>query len=308
MKVFSTVSILVSVLGFIAFGCVETHTESVPVIPASETDPDTFGDYWFQGEAEISSYELSQSRYGEQRDGHAVLVFVTEAFSKSKHVKLDRPNEAGSDRVDIMKLNFIKKFNTGIYPYSMMQSVFTPLKLNEFPHSLKTTASIQEWCGHVFNQFNLRGDKYQVELRSYFESEGDVNKELDNAILEDELWNRIRINPESLPTGKFEVIPALFASRLRHTDLNVTTANASLEKGAEETSYTISYPEDDRKITIRFQTEFPHKILGWEETYTNFSGKEVTTSATLKETIKGPYWQQNGTEHNYLREELGLSD
>jgi len=308
MKVFSNISFLITVLSLITVGCVETQTEPVPVLPASETDPDTFGDYWFQGEAEISSYELSQSRYGEQRDGHAVLVFVTEAFSKSKHVKLDKPNEAGNDRVDIMKLNFIKKFNTGIYPYSMMQSVFTPLKLNEYPRSLKTTASIQEWCGHVFNQFNLRGNKYQVELRSYFESEGDVNKELDNAILEDELWNRIRINPRSLPTGEFDVIPALFDSRLRHTNLNVTTADASLEEGTEETIYTINYPNDNREIIIRFQTQFPHKILGWEETYTSFSGKEVTTSATLKETIKGPYWQQNGTEHNYLRQELGLSD
>jgi len=35
-----------------------------------------FGDYWYTGEAELTSYELKQSRYGEIHEGHAVLIFV----------------------------------------------------------------------------------------------------------------------------------------------------------------------------------------------------------------------------------------
>jgi hypothetical protein len=40
-----------------------------------------FKDYWYAGEAEITSYELEQARYGEIRKGHAVLIYVTEEFS-----------------------------------------------------------------------------------------------------------------------------------------------------------------------------------------------------------------------------------
>ena len=39
-----------------------------------------FKTYWYAGEAEISSYKLEQERYGEMRDGHAILVYVTEDF------------------------------------------------------------------------------------------------------------------------------------------------------------------------------------------------------------------------------------
>ncbi|MEX2379219.1 MAG: hypothetical protein WD530_00630 [Vicingaceae bacterium] len=38
---------------------------------------ETFNNYWFSGNAELSSYELKEARYGEIRKGEAVLVFVT---------------------------------------------------------------------------------------------------------------------------------------------------------------------------------------------------------------------------------------
>jgi hypothetical protein len=42
---------------------------------------DPFNEYWYQGKAEITSYDLQQARYGENREGSAVLVFVSEDFS-----------------------------------------------------------------------------------------------------------------------------------------------------------------------------------------------------------------------------------
>ncbi|MDB9780148.1 hypothetical protein OAB54_07920 [Flavobacteriaceae bacterium] len=41
-----------------------------------------FKTHWFDGYAEISSYSLDQSRYGEVREGNAVLIYVTEDFLK----------------------------------------------------------------------------------------------------------------------------------------------------------------------------------------------------------------------------------
>ena len=93
-----------------------------------------FHNYWYAGKAELNSYELKQSKYGEIRKGEVVLVFVTEPFSLSKQVKLDNPNKAGKDNVPVMKLNQIRKFTTGIYDYSIVTSVFTPVDINTHPN------------------------------------------------------------------------------------------------------------------------------------------------------------------------------
>ena len=52
-----------------------------------------------------------------------VLIFVTEDFSASKQVKLDRPEKVPSDAVKVLKLNATRKFNTGIYPYSILSII-----------------------------------------------------------------------------------------------------------------------------------------------------------------------------------------
>ena len=65
--------------------------------------------------------------------------------------------------------NFTKKFATGIYPYSMMTSVYSPIEVGENPKTLKVSTSAQEWCGHVYTQLNLKGSEYHVEGRSYEE-------------------------------------------------------------------------------------------------------------------------------------------
>ena len=102
-----------------------------------------FNEYWYSGKAELSSYELEQSRYGEIRKGEVVLVFVTEPFSIKKQVKLDAPQKAGKDNISVMKLNQVRKFTTGIYDYSIVSSTFTPVDLNQHPHTLKSNVSIQ---------------------------------------------------------------------------------------------------------------------------------------------------------------------
>ena len=44
-------------------------------------------DYWYRGEAEITTYDLRQARYGELREGTAVLIQVSEPFLAEKQVK-----------------------------------------------------------------------------------------------------------------------------------------------------------------------------------------------------------------------------
>ena len=229
-------------------------------------DSDEFSEYWYAGQAELTRYELQQARYGEIRKGDAVLIFVTEDFLADKQVKYEFGDR--NNAVPILKLNFTRKFYTGIYPYSMMSSIFTPVSADK--PSLKVTTTVQEWCGHVFIQLNQRNGKYNVQLRSYFQAENDQDFMLDDALLEDEIWTRIRLAPDSLPTGDIELIPGGQFARLRHTPLKVEMATAKLTttgdtqpSGNDINVYTISYKDIRRTLSIEFEKSFPHRILAW---------------------------------------------
>jgi hypothetical protein len=265
-----------------------------------------FKKYWYGGKAEINSYSLDQSRYGEQRKGTAVLIFVTEDFSKAKQVKLDQPSNSESDKVSVLKLNFIKKFTTGIYPYSMMLSVFTPVNRNVFPNTLKATMSSQEWCGHVFTQMNLGANEFDVKSFSYFEQEGDVTSSINKTLMEDELWNIIRLDYNALPIGNVDVIPGLFFSRLNHVELKNQPAVAMLSEEPNVVTYTLALTNQERKLTIRFEKNFPHKILAWEEVFKERDTVQ-RTHAKLDKTLLTDYWTKNKNEFHYLRDSLNLS-
>jgi hypothetical protein len=262
-----------------------------------------FKDYWYSGEAEITSYKLEQARYGELRDGHAVLIFVTEPFLADKQVKADRNNP---DNIPVLKLNSTKKYFTGIYPYSIMSSSFYPVQDNQ--HAIKISASVQEWCGHVYAQLNNRED-FEYEAHSYFEGEADQEFKMEKNILENELWNKLRINPGGLPQGELEVIPSLEYIRVAHKKIKPFKAIASLTAQDGISSYTLTYPELDRTLTINFGTAFPHTIESWSEEFKSGFGtnaKILTSKATKIKLLKTPYWQQNGNKDIILRERLGL--
>ena len=275
---------------------------SVDTPPLTKIKNDEFAAYWYQGEAEVSSYRLEQSRYGETRDGEAVLVFVTEDFSATKQVKLDDPEAAGEDKVSVLKLNNLRKFKTGIYDYSMMESVFTPVDLKNNPHTLKATTSSQEWCGHTFTQINLEKSKYKITEFSYFESEGDQVTTIDQVLLEDELWTRLRINPGSIPLGNVMLLPSVFFSRLAHEPLAPKQARISMQKGEGASILKVEYLHLERNLIIRFESDFPFKILYFQES----DGQENITQAVLKKSLKSNYWAKNSNKYESLRDSLEL--
>lgn len=287
-------------------GC--QNPTKVPAVPAQHVkmDAGTFNDYWYTGKAEVISYKLKQSRYGEIHNGDAVLIFVTEPFSKSKQVKLDYPSRAGEDNITVMKLNYMKKFNTGLYPYSMMLSAFTPVDSYHHPKTLKVTTSVQEWCGHAYTQMNLAKGNYDINVFSYFEQEGDQKLTITGALLEDEIFNRIRLDYKSLPTGEFKMIPGLFFTRLKHKDLKPRKATAQLLENEGTFTYSVSFKEDDRTLDINFEKEFPYRVLGWKETYLGSGNNKLTTSAEMNKLLYTDYWTKNNTTDTYLRDSLSL--
>jgi len=272
------------------------------------------GDYWYQGKAEISYYELEQNRYDAVHPGEAIAIFVTEDFLTDKQVKND--NYTNPNSTPILKLNLLKRFTTGIYDYSIMSSVFTPTKVKEHPQTLKVTTSSQDWCGHAYQQLNYEYDtkQYKSQLHSYFENEADSETSIDYVLLEDELMNRIRMNPEALPTGKMQILPSNTILRLLHLPTKAIEASASMESYTGNTfegeglrSYKLDFPALNRTLEIVFQNKEPYIIEGWTDAYPSVFDKKVrTTTARRKKTILSPYWKKNGLEDTELRAELGL--
>jgi len=292
---------------FSILGCQQdkkSPTAPVTTKKKKEVVPRTnqFKEYWYSGKAELNSYTLKQSRYGEIRDGEVVLVFVTEPFSLSKQVKLDNPQDAGEDNVSVLKLNNIRKFTTGIYDYSIVTSSFTPVDSENYPHTLKLNTSIQEWCGHTFTQLNLEEENYNFQQFSYFESDGDTEKTIPAALLEEELMTHIRLNNGQLPLGEIDMIFSTIYSRFGYHNLKPTKAKISKTASDTVINYSIAYLKYDRKLSIAVEKKFPYKILSWTED----DGDGLLTEAQLKKSINEPYWSQKSLDDEAKRKELQL--
>jgi len=259
-----------------------------------------FKSYWFNGEAEVTSYKLIQSRYGESREGTAMLVYVTEDFLPDAQVKANAKSDI---TIPVIKLNATKNFNTGIYPYSIMQSTFYPLEGTS--SALKISASIQEWCGHVYIQLNNK-DEFKLVSHSYFEGEADKKLRLPKTYLENEVWTQLRIDPNLLPTGEISMIPSFEYLRLDHQEIKAYPAMAEFYQDGEWSVYKISYPVLKRELKIYYSNFAPFKIQQWiEETEVN--GKLYSTSAKKMEEIKSDYWNKKSNNDLHLREQLNLN-
>ncbi len=289
-------SIFFLVSSLIQFGCNSSSREGI--------NEGQFSNYWYQGKAEINVFDLRQSRYGEIRPGTAVMIFVTEDFSKAKQVKLDDPEKKRSDAQKVMKLNMTREFMTGVYPYNTMLSVFTPVY--DDVRSPKLTASVTEWCGQSFTQLNFKNGNYHTNQFSYFESEGDTDSKI-NASAEDELFNLIRLNPDLVPMGNQKMIPSLIFQRFAHIPLKGEQATISKKDiGSNQAEIEVVYNEIGRKFSIQYQQFFPFEILSFSETWTKSNGQQEITTATRSSMQMMDYWKKTESIYEPLRKDLGL--
>lgn len=305
-------TIIFCLLTLSLFGCAGVGNQEKKT---TATTSEAFDNYWYSGVAELTRYELEQARYGEIRQGDAVLIFVTEDFLTDQQVKYEYGER--DDKVQsVLKLNFTRKFLTGIYPYSMMSSIFTPVDVSQ--PTLKVTTTSQEWCGHTFSQLNYRNGKFEGHLFSYFQAEGDRTFTLPGVLLEDEIWTKLRLDPAALPTGEIELVPGTQFLRLRHREFAAEKAQAELT-AVQDTAlsdqplkrYRVSYEDFERVLEITFEAAFPYTIVAWEEKTPSGFGDDattLTTRAVRTHSMKSAYWSQNEVADGILRKELGLNE
>jgi len=145
-----------------------------------------------------------------------------------------------------------------------------------------------------------------VESRSYFETEGDRQFTFDKVVQEDGLWNMVRIAPKHLPVGDIRILPGAMYLRLSHKPIEPVSATATLSAEKDVQIYTVEMPELRRKLVIRFESAFPYRILGWEDSYPGFDGRVLTTTATRNKEMMIDYWRTHNNADRVLREQLGL--
>ncbi len=139
---------------------------------------------------------------------------------------------------------------------------------------------------------------------------------LKSALLEDEVWTRIRIAPHTLRIGEISIIPGLQFVRLRHADFKVERATAKLAAVTDPSlsqdtlqEYTIDYKDLNRRLVIKFEKNFPYAIVAWEESHKSGFGEKarmLTTRAVRTHTILLDYWNKNSVADSTYREKLGL--
>ncbi len=280
----------------------------------------TFDAYWHDGKAELDGYRFRISRYGQPRTGEAVAVFVTEPFSRSKHVKLDHPERTPEDVVDVLKLNLVRDFQTGIYDYNTMVSVFS--RTDDF-QPVKVSMSSAEWCGNVYEEWIVNDAGIDERTLSYFEGEsGTRTLPREDGVLEDNLYILLRgMRGPYLPPGGHRTVawlPGTLVSRLTHTPAAWTTADIARE--AKDARVTVPAGTFEAAVYVvksparvgRFEIEsaWPHRLLRW--TWTSPGGKAAfpggaDESAELTGSARLEYWKLHDNGDERYREQLGLS-
>jgi hypothetical protein len=279
---------------------------------AAPARADDFWKHWGDGKAELDGYALTQPRYGEVRQGTAVLIFVTEDFSDSLRVKADPGKHPASDVYPVLKINFVRDFQTGIYDYNLLTSTF--LRTESAFAVAKISFSSQEWCGHVYQQLLPRGSEVVGVSHSYFDGEADASLQLplpDGGVFEEQIPALVRgLRGDFVAPGQSKSVPFLpsaMRARLEHQRQRWGEATIRRSAGTEITAsalgkiqaYLVTVEEKGGPSTVwSVEAAAPHRIVSWKSS-TGDAGR-------LLGSTRLPYWElhDNGGE-KYLKQ-MGL--
>ncbi|MBI4951518.1 MAG: hypothetical protein HY908_05760 [Myxococcales bacterium] len=280
--------------------------------PAWPGDPrghasNAFRALWYDGSAELSGYRATQPRYGELRAGELVLVYVTEPMDRRTWIKDD--DVAPAERVDVLKLNASLRFLAGIYPYSVMTSVFAPIDdwSDERFSPAKITITAQEWCGHVFQALWPGRDEVESQVASYFASEGEHTATVPvvaGTLYEDALLIQLReLDGPFAGGGDWSgmLVPSLWRVRRSHEAPRPVPARITRSSDGDGNGAVTRFvlAAGDYRRTFDIGQAAPHRVLGW----TTSDGEDVR----LLGTARLPYWELNRSGDETYRAQLGLA-
>lgn len=276
-----------------------------------------FWQRWGDGQAELAGYQLRFPRYGAERSGSAVTIFVTETMARTERVKSDPGRRSPENEFPVLKLNWIQDFSTGIYDYNLMSSAFialTPQFSRPAGAPTKLSFSAQEWCGHVYAQALLDKGTLRWTSHSYFDGEADESRNLEapaELVSEDALliWARGLAAPwvASGATQRVPLLPSLERLRLAHQPLQLGSVELSRAATLEElevpagkfaVEWASARVKDGPTWRFAIETAQPRRVIAWEAS----DGRK----AELLGSERMRYWELNTPAGAAALARLGL--
>ena len=180
-----------------------------------ETKP-VFQKYWKMQDVETTTFILKQDSL---IIGNATLSYRLKDFGK------DQPNGI----IHSLSLNFTQKISQENYNYSDNLTVLIPLNSLLYPHAMSIVSSSQSNDGTDYLSFQPEPKSYLFVGRNSIEPEKEIHKSTEKGNLEDEIWAKIRMNPNALPQGEIEMIPSLGYWNKIHKSPSVQEVKAELK-------------------------------------------------------------------------------
>lgn len=237
--------------------------------------------YFDQGKAEFLIYDATIPRYGQPRPATVTHIWVKEPWDNQRGVK---HQGQGRGDGDVIKLNQVISYPTGMYRYEQMWSGFWK---RETADLVKFTLSHHEACGNTFKQLRFNGDQAQFVYFSYFEGHGDGSVTFTpsaGTIFYDELPLKLRL---LVPSGLAEpvtvpLIPTVIHAKSDSMEPAPATVRQARRDGKEIEFEVQHLGGTDRLI---YETEAPHKLLRWE--------MADGSSLRLRQALFTDYWNRN---------------
>ena len=228
------------------------------VLPINQETNNTFADYWKNGKIETTKYDLKEDSTSVGEGSLTFSINYVEGVNKT-------------DSIQVLYSDFTGKIHKENYDYSAMTSSYLPLNQTLRPHAMKVINSVQEPSGNTFLELSQIPKSYEIIAKNTFKEKTKELFILERKNLEDELWAKIRMNPNDLPTGDIEIIPSFAYWQSVRKSPNIYEAKAELKDnvGTEFTGkklkiYSLDYPDLKRNLSIVFEGEFPFEIVGWK--------------------------------------------
>ena len=228
------------------------------VLPINQEINKTFVDYWKNGKTEITKYELKEDSISVGEGSLSFNINYMEGVNKE-------------DSIQVLHSDFTGKIHKENYDYSAMTSSYLPLNLTLRPHAMKVINSVQEPAGNSFLALLQIPKSYEIVAKNTFKEKTKEHYILERQHLEDELWAKIRLNPNDLPMGDIEIIPSFAYWQSVRKSPDIYEAKAELKDyagtefiGKKLKIYSLDYPDLKRNLSIVFESDFPFEIVGWK--------------------------------------------
>ena len=236
----------------------EPKLKVITAIPINQETNKIFTDYWKNNKIEVAKYELKEDSISV---GEGILTFridYVEGVNKT-------------DSIQTLRSDFTSKIYNQNFDYSAMTSAYLPLNLSLRSHAMKVMNSVQEPTSNSFLQLSQIPKSYEIESKNTFQEQAKQHFILERKNLEDELWAKIRMNLNDLPTGDVEIIPSFDYWQSVRKNPYIYEAKAEIKdytetefKGKKLKIYNLNYSDLKRNLSIIFEANSPFEIVGWK--------------------------------------------